>query len=51
MVVLVVLLTSDERVMREHVNSPGLRNLGWLTAILLFAAAIMLLLSACGMLA
>ncbi len=34
LVVLVVLLTSDARVMREHVNSIPLRVLGWLTALL-----------------
>ena len=38
LVVLVVLLTSDARVMREHVNSHPLRVLGWLTAVLLTAA-------------
>jgi NRAMP (natural resistance-associated macrophage protein)-like metal ion transporter len=48
LVVLVVLLTSDARVMREHVNPKSLCLLGWLTALLLSAAAAMLLLSACG---
>jgi len=49
LVVLVVLLTSDARIMREHVNPTSLRLLGWLTALLLAAAAGMLLLSACGL--
>jgi NRAMP (natural resistance-associated macrophage protein)-like metal ion transporter len=49
LVVLVVLLTSDERIMREHVNSLPLRMLGWLTALLLTGAAAMLLVCACGL--
>ena len=48
LVVLVVLLTSDTTVMREHVNSTPLRVLGWLTALLLVGAAGTLFLSTCG---
>ena len=38
LIVLVVLLTSDPRVMGEHANSPLLRLLGWTTAALMAAA-------------
>ncbi len=43
LIVLVVLLTSDRRVMGERVNSPLLRWLGWATAAVMTAAAIALL--------
>ncbi len=46
---LIVLLTSDARVMGPHVNSTALRALGWLAALLLTAAAAALLLCACGL--
>ena len=49
LVVFVVLLTSDERVMREHVNSLPLRVLGWLAALLLAATAGTLLVYASGL--
>lgn len=45
LVVLVVLLTSDRSVMGEWVNPPLLRGLGWLTAVVMSAAAIALLLA------
>ena len=40
LIVLVILLTSDKRVMGERVNPPLLRWLGWLTAVIMTAAAI-----------
>lgn len=40
LIVLVVLLTSDARVMGNRVNPPWLRYLGWLTAIVMTAAAV-----------
>ena len=40
LIVLVVLLTSDRSVMGEWVNPPLLRWLGWLTAVVMTAAAI-----------
>jgi NRAMP (natural resistance-associated macrophage protein)-like metal ion transporter len=40
LIVLVVLLTSDAGVMGKHVNSPLLRSLGWLSAVLMTAAAV-----------
>jgi NRAMP (natural resistance-associated macrophage protein)-like metal ion transporter len=43
LVVLVVLLTSDAKVMGKRVNSPPARVLGWLCAILMSAAALALL--------
>ena len=46
LVILVVLLTSDASVMGEHVNSTPLRAVGWLTALLLAAAAGTLFLNA-----
>jgi NRAMP (natural resistance-associated macrophage protein)-like metal ion transporter len=49
LVILVVLLTSDATVMHEHVNPTALRVLGWLTGLLLTAAATALLLCACGL--
>lgn len=43
LVVLVVLLTSDKKVMGKRVNPPILKFLGWLTAVLMAGAAIALL--------
>jgi NRAMP (natural resistance-associated macrophage protein)-like metal ion transporter len=43
LVVMVVLLTSDRRVMGNRVNSPGMRVLGWICALIMSAAAIALL--------
>jgi NRAMP (natural resistance-associated macrophage protein)-like metal ion transporter len=40
LIVLVVLLTSDRKVMGKRVNSPLLRWLGWATAIIMAAASI-----------
>ena len=40
LIVLVVLLTSDPRVMGEHVNSTVLRLLGWFCVAVMTAAAI-----------
>ncbi|HEV8131122.1 MAG TPA: divalent metal cation transporter [Acidobacteriota bacterium] len=40
LIVLVVLLTSDPKVMGKHTNSPLLRALGWITAILMTGAAV-----------
>jgi Mn2+/Fe2+ NRAMP family transporter len=40
LIVLVVLLTSDARVMGEHTNSALLRWLGWLSAAVMTAAAV-----------
>lgn len=40
LVVLIVLLTSDRRVMGDRVNPPWLRWLGWLVAVVMGAAAI-----------
>jgi NRAMP (natural resistance-associated macrophage protein)-like metal ion transporter len=40
LIVIVVLLTSDAGVMGEHVNSRGLRWLGWLTAVVMAGAAV-----------
>jgi NRAMP (natural resistance-associated macrophage protein)-like metal ion transporter len=45
LVVLVVLLTSDRKVMGKRVNSPLARTLGWLCAILMSAAAVALLIA------
>jgi NRAMP (natural resistance-associated macrophage protein)-like metal ion transporter len=42
LIVLVVLLTSDPKVMGEQVNPPLLRLLGWATAALMAAAAVVL---------
>jgi len=42
LIVLVVLLTSDRKIMGERVNSPLLRTLGWITAgVMGFAAVAM----------
>jgi Mn2+/Fe2+ NRAMP family transporter len=40
LIVLVVLLTSDPRIMGQHVNSAPMRGLGWLSAAVMTAAAI-----------
>ena len=46
LVLLVVLLTSDPRVMGDRTNPPVLRWLGWLAAILMAAATIAMLVAA-----
>jgi len=43
LVILVVLLTSDKRVMRERVNKPWAKALGWTCAALMTAAALALI--------
>ena len=43
LVIMVVLLTSDRRVMGNRVNSRGMQILGWLCALIMSAAAIALL--------
>jgi Mn2+/Fe2+ NRAMP family transporter len=40
LILLVILITSDTKVMGKHVNSPLLRYLGWATFVLMVAAAI-----------
>ena len=45
LVIIVVLLTSDRKVMGNHTNSRGMQLLGWTCAILMSAAAIGLLIS------
>jgi Mn2+/Fe2+ NRAMP family transporter len=45
LVILIVLLTSDRRVMGDRVNSFGMRVLGWACAAVMSAAAIALLVS------
>jgi Mn2+/Fe2+ NRAMP family transporter len=40
LIVLVTMLTSDEKVMGSRVNSPLLKWLGWLTAVVMTAATI-----------
>ena len=40
LIVLVVLLTSDRKVMGDHVNPPLLRWLGWIAAGIMTAAAV-----------
>lgn len=40
LIVLITLLTSDKKVMGEHVNSRLLRVLGWLTAAVMFVATV-----------
>ena len=42
LVIMVVLLTSDRRVMGKHVNSPLLKTMGWACAVVMSAAAIAL---------
>jgi Mn2+/Fe2+ NRAMP family transporter len=43
LVILVVLLTSDKKVMGTRVNSRGMKLLGWTCAALMTAAALALL--------
>ena len=43
LVIMVVLLTSDRRVMGDRVNSRGMQALGWICALIMSAAAIALL--------
>jgi NRAMP (natural resistance-associated macrophage protein)-like metal ion transporter len=43
LVIMVVLLTSDRRVMGNRVNSPGMQILGWICALIMSVAAIALL--------
>lgn len=43
LVIMVVLLTSDHKVMGTRVNSPGMKALGWACAIVMSTAAIALL--------
>ncbi|HYK36537.1 Nramp family divalent metal transporter [Alloacidobacterium sp.] len=43
LIIMVVLLTSDRKVMGNRVNSPGLRTLGWACVLIMSAAAIALL--------
>jgi len=43
LILLVVLLTSDRRVMGDHINSPWLRWLGWATFVLMSVASIAML--------
>jgi NRAMP (natural resistance-associated macrophage protein)-like metal ion transporter len=40
LIMLVVLLTTDQKVMGQHVNPPWLKWLGWLTAAVMTAAAV-----------
>ncbi len=42
LVVLVTLLTSDHQVMGQHVNTPLMKTLGWLTAVIMFAASLLM---------
>jgi NRAMP (natural resistance-associated macrophage protein)-like metal ion transporter len=42
LIVLVVLLTSDPKVMGKHVNSPLMRGLGWTCALVMTAAAVLM---------
>ena len=43
LIVLVVLLTSDPKVMGTRVNGPSLRILGWTTAIVMAVAAVVMM--------
>ncbi|HEY2845130.1 MAG TPA: divalent metal cation transporter [Bryobacteraceae bacterium] len=43
LVILVVIITSDKKVMGSRVNSPILRTLGWICAVVMSAAAVALL--------
>jgi Mn2+/Fe2+ NRAMP family transporter len=45
LILIVILLTSDQRVMGKHVNPPVLRALGWGTLILMSLATIAMLFS------
>jgi NRAMP (natural resistance-associated macrophage protein)-like metal ion transporter len=40
LILLVILLTSDPKVMGHHVNPPALRYLGWITFVVMVAAAV-----------
>src|SRR5262249_15807880 len=42
LIVLIVLLSSDSRVMGEHVASPLMRILRWLTAVIMAAASVVM---------
>ena len=44
LIVLVTLLTSDKRIMGKHTNSPLIKWLGWITAVLMAVASIAMLL-------
>jgi Mn2+/Fe2+ NRAMP family transporter len=44
LVIMVVLLTSDRKVMGNRVNSRGMQALGWICALIMSAAALALLL-------
>jgi NRAMP (natural resistance-associated macrophage protein)-like metal ion transporter len=46
LIVLVVLLTSNEKVMGVHVNTPLVRRLGWAAAAVMAAAAVAMIISA-----
>jgi Mn2+/Fe2+ NRAMP family transporter len=39
LILLVILITSDTKVMGQHVNPPLLRYLGWVTFVVMVAAA------------
>jgi NRAMP (natural resistance-associated macrophage protein)-like metal ion transporter len=43
LVILIVLLTSDKKVMGKRTNSPGAQALGWICAVVMSAAALALL--------
>ena len=45
LVILVVLLTSDKKVMGPHTNSPLLRNLGWFTGVVMAGASVAMLIA------
>jgi len=45
LVIIVVLLTSDRKVMGSRVNSRGMQVLGWVCALIMSTAAIALLIS------
>jgi len=44
LIVLVTLLTSDKRIMGKHTNSPLIKWLGWITAVVMAVASIAMLL-------
>jgi NRAMP (natural resistance-associated macrophage protein)-like metal ion transporter len=46
LILLVILLTSNQKVMGQHVNPPVLRYLGWVTFLVMLAAAVALLVTA-----
>jgi Mn2+/Fe2+ NRAMP family transporter len=43
LILLVVLLTNDQKVMGRRVNSPALRVLGWITFLVMAVASIAML--------